>query len=112
MGASYSRVGTAYSKADTWFLGMYNLLAEHWPTDGEAQAENDLEHIEVTIPDHALLQLPLAIIKDGTHVVPKRTLNPGKFEDLYQLHCLNQGPAHLAHGYLSLEAVMNRNLAP
>ena len=69
-------------------LGEYIDLADPMPdTDLPVDADFHEEERELlTINDHPLLQINVCISKDGGTFAPKRFLNPGKFEDLWQLH--------------------------
>jgi hypothetical protein len=80
-----------FSKADAWFLMMYNDLAEPMAT---ADPELPIEMEDLQDVEHPLWSLCSAL--GSTRSVPRKYLNPGGFEDLwllYQVMTPNSGQA-------------------
>ena len=79
------------AKADTYFLGMYQDLAEPYPTEDTCMDIKIEDHHElVEGPAHPLWDMA-AILPGGpkeNKYVPKRYLNPGTFQTLWNQYAL------------------------
>ena len=90
----------AFESADSWFLELYLNLGESIPDDPNAeQAIDAFELAAIEHENHPLWTRSLAL--SGTKgQAPRRFLNPGTFEDLYNQHTFEKGDEAVARSTL------------
>lgn len=73
---------------DAWFLNLYCGLAEPMPTADGAQIlaleQEESENVQIECEDHPLWSLGVSI--QGNKYAPRRYMNPGTPEGLWQLY--------------------------
>ncbi|CAK0905437.1 unnamed protein product [Prorocentrum cordatum] len=81
------RANTQSMKADTWFLALYDSLAEPCPTENAEEVKVEESHELIESPSHPLWILGAALDSDTAapekRYVPIRFLNPGNFETIW-----------------------------
>ena len=74
-------------KADSWFLSLYDSLAEPYPTENAEEVKMEDLHELVESPSHPLWILSAGLDFDTSapekRYVPIRFLNPGNFETIW-----------------------------
>eukprot|EP00959_Pyramimonas_sp_CCMP1952_P117582 2458313-Pyramimonas_sp.AAC.1 len=83
------RVTCQSSKADSWFLQLYQDLGEPYPMeDASEEVSVDELHEMIETPSHPLWSLSVAL-PDGDptkRYAPRRYLNPGKFQNIWEMY--------------------------
>ena len=76
-----------YFRADEWFLNLYRRLGEPLAVEDPALID-EAEHEVITDTTHPLWNMSINVgaMTAGKHIVQKRYLNPGCFEDIWLLY--------------------------
>eukprot|EP00973_Karenia_brevis_P077484 10765205-Karenia_brevis.AAC.2 len=77
--------GQQEAKADAWFQSLYDSLAEPLAIDDVTVGEDEV-YAACENEQHPLWTRSMLASQDGKHVVFKRYLSPGNFEDLWRLY--------------------------
>ena len=87
-GPRHRRGHDQFIKADAWLFQLWTDLADNDPTANVGNAEDEpLQIIESA--DHLLMAVSVNI--SGKHYAKARNLNPGRFEDIYQMYAAANG---------------------
>ena len=74
-----------YQLGDAWFFKFHQSLGEPLATHDDSLLDEET-HTVIEQPDHPLWSMSTMLTDDGKRYTPKRYLNPGGFEDLWQMH--------------------------
>ena len=95
--------GLQFSKADIWFLELYQSISEPDPAATSESCFNPEPKDPLALLDnplHPLTRIGLTIKSDGKHYGRLRNLNHQHFEDLFNLHETQMGMAAVSRSTL------------